>query len=48
MSPGNFDWFLHVMLFYHTRSIIAKQRNGDGNEKEDGDGDDFDGDGDLD
>ena len=25
MTPGNFNWFLHHMLFYHTRHIIAKQ-----------------------
>jgi hypothetical protein len=25
MTPGNFDWFLHTMLFYHTRHVIDKQ-----------------------
>lgn len=25
MSQGNFDWFLHSMLFYHTRYTIEKQ-----------------------
>ena len=25
MTPGNFNWFLHSMLFYHTRHVIAKQ-----------------------
>ena len=25
MTPGNFDWFLHVMLFYHTKYVIIKQ-----------------------
>jgi hypothetical protein len=25
MTPSNFNWFLHVMLFYHTRLIIEKQ-----------------------
>ena len=25
MTAGNFNWFLHSMLFYHTRSVIAKQ-----------------------
>ena len=25
MTSGNFDWFLHSMLFYHTRHVIAKQ-----------------------
>ena len=26
MTPSNFNWFLHVMLFYHTRLVIEKQR----------------------
>ena len=26
MKSGNFDWFLHVMLFYHTQHVIQKQR----------------------
>ena len=25
MKIGNFDWFLHVMLFYHTQHVIQKQ-----------------------
>jgi len=25
MTPGNFNWFLHTMLFYHTRYVIQKQ-----------------------
>ena len=25
MKPGNFNWFLHAMLFYHTKHIIAQQ-----------------------
>ncbi|KAF8230769.1 hypothetical protein L208DRAFT_1280236, partial [Tricholoma matsutake] len=25
MTAGNFNWFLHSMLFYHTRHVIAKQ-----------------------
>jgi hypothetical protein len=25
MSGGNFNWFLHTMLFMHTISIIQKQ-----------------------
>ncbi|KAF8885044.1 hypothetical protein BD779DRAFT_1442738 [Infundibulicybe gibba] len=24
MTPGNFNWFLHVMLFYHTKYVLAK------------------------
>ena len=26
MTPSNFNWFLHVMLFYHTRLVVEKQR----------------------
>ncbi|KAF8883466.1 hypothetical protein BD779DRAFT_1612302 [Infundibulicybe gibba] len=26
MTPGNFNWFLHVMLFYHTRYVIDRQK----------------------
>jgi hypothetical protein len=26
MTPGNFNWFLHTMLFYHTKHVIDKQR----------------------
>ncbi|PPQ86498.1 hypothetical protein CVT26_008260, partial [Gymnopilus dilepis] len=25
MTPGNFDWFLHVILLYHTIQVIQKQ-----------------------
>ncbi|KIJ97349.1 hypothetical protein K443DRAFT_105788 [Laccaria amethystina LaAM-08-1] len=25
MKSGNFDWFLHTMLFYHTQHVIRKQ-----------------------
>ena len=25
MVPGNFDWFLHVMLYYHTRFFIKRK-----------------------
>ena len=25
MTPTNFDWFLHSMLFYHTRYVLKKQ-----------------------
>lgn len=27
MTPGNFNWFLHTMLFYHTKFVIEKQKN---------------------
>ncbi|KAM6493446.1 hypothetical protein JOM56_011580 [Amanita muscaria] len=36
MTPGNFDWFLHTMLFYHTMQVIKKQnKKRDGGESED-------------
>jgi predicted GNAT superfamily acetyltransferase len=25
MSPGNFNWFLHTMLFYHTVQVLRNQ-----------------------
>ena len=25
MTPGNFDWFLHVMFYYHTKHVLRKQ-----------------------
>jgi hypothetical protein len=25
MTLGNFDWFLHTMLFYHTKHVLDKQ-----------------------
>jgi hypothetical protein len=27
VTPSNFDWFLHTMLFYHTRDVVEKQEN---------------------
>ena len=27
MTPSNFDWFIHAMLFYHTRYVIKGQHN---------------------
>ena len=26
LTPGNFNWFLHTMLFYHTRHVLEIQR----------------------
>lgn len=26
MTPGNFNWFLHAMLFYHTKYVLRKQK----------------------
>jgi hypothetical protein len=36
MTPGNFNWFLHTMLFYHTKYVLRKQqmRKSDGDEEE--------------
>jgi hypothetical protein len=31
MTLGNFDWFLHIMLFYHTRHVLDKQARKAGN-----------------
>ena len=25
MTPGNFNWVLHTLLFYHTKYVIHKQ-----------------------
>ena len=25
MIPGNFNWFLHAMLYYHTKHVLRKQ-----------------------
>ncbi|PPQ91511.1 hypothetical protein CVT25_007841, partial [Psilocybe cyanescens] len=28
MTPGNFNWFIHAMLFYHTKYVLRKwERN---------------------
>jgi hypothetical protein len=40
MTPSNFNWFLHVMLFLHTSLLIEKQAtkaNGLENEKDEED-----------
>jgi hypothetical protein len=46
MTPGNFNWFLHSMLSYHTKHVIAKQEekmsrviNSDGDSSSDSDSD---------
>ncbi len=26
MKPGNFNWIIHVMLFFHTQNVHAKQK----------------------
>jgi len=25
MTPDNFNWFLHTMLFYHTQYVLQKK-----------------------
>ena len=42
MVPGNFNWFLHTMLFYHTRYVLEKQNRRRKNEDNDSDNDDVD------
>ena len=31
MAPSNFDWFLHTMLFYHTRHVLERQHQRNNN-----------------
>lgn len=50
MTPSNFDWFLHTLLFYHSKYVIQKQKNkqdkadkqDEGSDTEDNDEDDED------
>ena len=42
MVPGNFDWFLYIMLFYHARNVLKKQDKKRGNDDNDDEGDDTD------
>ncbi|KAF8874500.1 hypothetical protein CPB84DRAFT_1690093, partial [Gymnopilus junonius] len=35
MTPGNFNWFLHAMLFYHTKYVLQKQKFKKQNQTED-------------
>ena len=38
MTAGNFNWFLHTMLFYHTQRVIQRQTKGaEKNTDEEGD-----------
>ena len=39
MTSGNFNWFLHSMLFYHTNHVITKQQKKWGKEDSDSDSD---------
>ena len=41
MIPGNFDWFLHSMLFHHTKHVLKRQGGEDSSDEDsDGDGED--------
>jgi hypothetical protein len=46
MTAGNFNWFLHAMLFYHTQRVIQRQQRGGAvgvaEENSDSDGDEED------
>ena len=48
MVPGNFDWFLHTMLFYHTRHVIEKQNSKKSQDSSDSNSSDEDSDEDSD
>ena len=37
MKPGNFNWFLHTMLFYHTRNVLEKAKQKKMNKNDDDD-----------
>ena len=37
MTPGNFNWFLHAMLYYHTKYVLQKQQIKKQQEEEDDD-----------
>jgi hypothetical protein len=39
MTPGNFDWFLHTMLFFHTQHVLNKQAKRASNSTNDSDSD---------
>ena len=39
MTPGNFDWFLHTMLFFHTQHVLNKQAKQASNSTSDSDSD---------
>jgi hypothetical protein len=42
MKPMNFNWFLHTILFYHTRNVLEKAKQKDNrvqNNKDDADED---------
>ena len=40
LIPGNFNWFLHTMLFFHTKQVIYKQMRKESQEDKEDSGDD--------
>jgi hypothetical protein len=47
MTPPNFNWFLHTMLFHHTNNVIKKQASKARRKEGDNDGSDSDDDKDA-
>ena len=41
MTVGNFNWFLHAMLFYHTTFVLQRKAEKEKTEDEDSDDDDI-------
>ena len=39
MTPSNFEWFLHAMLFYHDKHVLEtkKQRNNNADDADNSD-----------
>ena len=33
-TPSNFNWFLHTMLFYHTRNVVEKRKTTEDEEEQ--------------
>ena len=44
MTPSNFNWFLHSMLFYHTKHVLERQKQKSNNRVDHGDDSDKDND----
>jgi hypothetical protein len=42
MTQTNFDWFLHVMLFYYTQQVLDNQKNKNTEEDDDPEFEDID------
>jgi hypothetical protein len=48
MTPSNFNWFLHTLLFYHTRHVLERQNQRNNNRIDDDSDDDNDSDKEVD